>query len=293
MVWVVSGIKILVTGANGFIGGYLVEAWEKHPYYQLVVLTRKNPLNSFTGKTVMGDLAEGIPLDYPVDAIVHCAAQSPAAGIRLEDYIRSNVIAVRNLLDYAQRFHVHKFIFLSSMSVYGQVYEAIVDEDTAIVNPEPYGLTKYLGEMLLAEQKDWLDTMVLRLPGVLGPGAKTPWLARIAQRLILGQSVEIFNPEACFNNMVHVADLTRFIEHLLENQQKGYKVLTLACIEGLSVEETVLTLKKEMASSSQIELCPASSRAFSISIKKAQLEGYDPMTGRELLQKYAWELIHY
>lgn len=165
-------MKILLTGVTGFIGNYFATKWEEKPH-QVIGIARRRMQSDLDTSIICADLAEDVPLNEPVDVIVHTAAQSPAPNITTDAFVRNNVDAVRNLIRYAHSFDVQRFIYLSSISIYGEVSTNLLDENTPIVNPDPYGLTKYMGELLLLDESRWLPSVSLRLPGVLGKGAIT------------------------------------------------------------------------------------------------------------------------
>ena len=79
----------------------------------------------------------------------------------------------------AKNVGVKRFIFFSSLSVYGEIKDSIVHETTPILNPGPYGASKLFGEACLKEAEKEMPSIALRLPAVLGKGARRHWLANI------------------------------------------------------------------------------------------------------------------
>lgn len=282
-------MKILLTGVTGFIGNYFASIW-KNGHHQVIGIARSKVRSDLRIPIVYADLAENVPLEEPVDIIVHTATQSPVPGIYTNTFVHSNVEAVRKLIQYARCFNVRKFIYLSTISIYGKISSALVDENTPIVNPDPYGLTKYLGELLLLDEAAWLSSVALRLPGVLGKGARTPWLAQVAEEIKSDREVYIENPNSLFNNMVHLVGLERYISHLINEQQyNGFEAITLGCQNPLTVRQTVDSLKKYLDSTSQIREKRSNRTSFTICIDKACKMGYKPMSAREILYTFSKE----
>src|SRR5207247_6321073 len=118
-----------------------------------------------------GDLGGIRTLQGPFDAVVHTAATSPADGVSAARMARDNVDATLALLDIAEEWQCRAFVLFSSLSVSGKVAGPVLDEPSPIVNPDAYGATKRIGEILLAERAANLPGLALRLPGVIGPGA--------------------------------------------------------------------------------------------------------------------------
>lgn len=282
-------MKILLTGARGFIGSFLAKKWQ-NKFEEMICITRNNVLTDIlNNRIICEDLAEGLHVIEPVDVIIHTAAQSPAPGITMEDYIRSNVDAVRNIIKYANRYNVSKIIYLSSMLIYGSVGDSTVDESTPFVNPQYYGLTKYLGEKLI-EETERISSIALRLPGVLGPGARTPWLVQTAYKLKKNEVIELYNPNALFNNMIHVSSLEQFVFRLIQTGWSGNELVTVGCVEPMTVFETVNTLKYYLGSNSDIHIIESGKTSFMISVEKALKMGYQPITACETLKLYSKDI---
>lgn len=239
---------------------------------------------------IQADLSEGFLFPQKVDVIVHAAAQSPAPGVSVDDYITSNVVAFQNLIRYASRIGVNKFIYLSSISLYGEVKVKVVDEKTPIVNPSPYGITKYIGELLLRDNMENFPSVALRLPGVLGKGAQTPWLTNVLNLATQGKDIIIYNPDAPFNNAVHLSDLYDIIKTILNQRLDGFEAVTLGCAQPMTIEETVRFLIEQVKSTSRMVETKSDHIPFTISIKKAKrLFGYSPLLLSEILRRYASE----
>jgi len=286
-------MKILVTGITGFIGSRLAceLAGGHHNIIGIVRKKRHNPeLERLKIPVLIADLAKGFSLTKTVDIIVHTAGQNLVNGAKTEDYIRDNLSSMVNLLRYARFHKVKKFIFLSSISIYGKVGEKFVNENTPIVNPESYGLTKFLGERLLLEEAKWLPSVALRLPGIVGKGAKTCWLANIAKRLKKNEPIQVYNPGSYFNNMVYLGDLGKFVANILHNEFKGFEAVTLGCAEPLTVMETVQYLKYLLHSKSEVKIAESERTAFTISISKAEKMGYHSLPATKILDAYSKEV---
>ncbi|UCD54960.1 MAG: NAD(P)-dependent oxidoreductase [Candidatus Omnitrophota bacterium] len=281
-------MKVLLTGVTGFIGSYFVSQWKNNPY-EIIGIARRNVNPDLQIPVVYADLAEGVSLKEPVDVIVHAATQAYGPDVPAEAYIHSNVEGMQKLIQYARDFNVRKFIYLSSMSIYGKISGNVADENTPIVNPGIYGLSKYMGELLLRDEAGWLNSVVLRLPGILGKSAKICWLAKAAKKIKSGQEVWIYNPQSPFNATIHVADLERFISQLIVTEFSGFEIVTLGCRQPITIRETADSLKKYLNSTSRIRVKDAKKKCFIISTDKARRMKYNPRTVRETLRAYSKE----
>src|SRR6266481_3953120 len=129
--------------------------------------------------------------------------------------VRDNVTATTRLIDYACEACATTFIYLSSLSIYGNIVGPVVDEATSIVNPNVYGVTKYKGETMLREAP--LRSLSIRLPGVIGRGSVRNWLTGVLHAAKHGRTIALYSPENKFNNAIHINDLCRFVADMVEH----------------------------------------------------------------------------
>lgn len=182
-------MRALVTGAAGFIGSHLAEAlceagWQVRgvdaftDYYD-VRLKRRNvsrltPLPQF--ELVEADLTKADlgPMVDGVDVVFHQAGQP---GVRLSwstefpKYVSRNVLATHRLLESCRASSVHRFVYASSSSVYGNADAYPTTEQTLPSPHSPYGVTKLAGEHLCGlYASNWATpTVSLRYFTVYGP----------------------------------------------------------------------------------------------------------------------------
>jgi UDP-glucuronate 4-epimerase len=176
-------VKILVTGAAGFIGSHLAERLRTlgHDVVGIDCLTdfypaflKENNLKALTGIPVHRvDLAYSdiSRLIHTIDVIFHCAAQpSISPHIPITEYWKDNLLATHNVVAYARRLaRLKGFIYISSSSVYGAY--AAGPETTEARPVSLYGITKLASEQLvLAEtRKNGFPGCAVRLFSVYGP----------------------------------------------------------------------------------------------------------------------------
>lgn len=283
---------VLVTGAGSFSGRHIVEGLLARGHRVTAVL--RSGRGDFAGggrnlAVVAGDLSSEIPLPDSYDAVVHAAARSIWAGVTVDEMVRDNIVATRRLIGHARRAKARRFIFLSSLSVYGRIEAAVVDEATPVVDPDAYGLTKRLGEEMLAAEPAFAS-LAIRLPGVVGQGSVRNWLTNVAAAAREGREIAVFNPQAPFNNAVHICDLVAFAAALLERDWKSADVVTIAAGGQTTVAGAARMLAEAHGGRSQVREKPADKPSFVVSSARAQeLYGYRPMDITELLRRLAAE----
>ncbi len=181
-------MKILVTGAAGFIGSHLVDRLllEKHEVLGIDNLSVGNLKNlesalanksfKFFGADVRFSDEFTFP-DYEFDAILHLAALADIVPSieNPESYFQTNVNGTFNVMQYAKKVGVKKVIYVASSSCYGIPERYPTDESAPIKPKYPYALTKYLGECIAMHwsQVYRIPTTSLRFFNIYGPRART------------------------------------------------------------------------------------------------------------------------
>jgi|JI10StandDraft_1071094.scaffolds.fasta_scaffold114704_2 UDP-glucose 4-epimerase len=286
-------MRVLVTGSGGFLGRALAAELAQRGFDVLAAYRTTVPpaFAPPAPRLVALDLAELTALPEPVDAVVHAAATSAWTGISAEAMARDNVEATRRLIGAAKAAGSTKFFFCSSMSAFGDIKSGSVDEATPVVNPDVYGMTKLVGEAMLREAAPGgLAGLALRLPAVIGPGAKRNFLAVAAARLKAGEPVSIFNPDAPFNNAVHSADLAALIATMLERGWQGYDMLVLGAAGQMSIRGAVERLRAKLGPAVPVNVRTAGKGAFTLDSRRAIVAyGYRPMQIGPMLDRYAGE----
>lgn len=286
-------MRILVTGASGFLGSFVARALARSGHDVVALYRRETPfLARLNGEPRIHKQRGGLPdvatLPGAFDAVVHAAATSPAPGIDVAQIVRDNVTGTQALIEAAERWSARAFIFFSSLSLYGEVATTLVDERTPIVNPDAYGATKRLGELLLAARAERLPCLAIRLPGVLGPGAHRNWLSGVAATLRTGGTVCAFHLDAPFNNAAHVADLAALVTLVLKLPWTGFDAIVVGARGHVSVREAITRLANGLGVEARIEQSTAVKPSFTLSSERAiSCWGYDPMEIGAMIDRYA------
>jgi len=214
---------ILVTGAGGFIGRRVCAQLLRENLPFLGVDRRPPAPSMGSWRTVdvtdRGAVA-GLFRSYSLDTVIHLAAMLPSA-CRLDPSQATavNIAGSANLLEAAAAARVKRFVFGSSMSVYGHAGDGTpLSEDAAAAPVDLYGAGKryveIYGETLA--RRGALSFVALRIATVVGPGARhtaSPWRSEIFEKVGSGvpQTIAIpFSAEAILS-LVHVEDVARML----------------------------------------------------------------------------------
>lgn len=187
--------RVLITGATGMIGVCLIDllmaysASAKHPVSILALARNEEKmrrrfadyLHEENFSYVIGDINFGMPvIDERVDYVIHAASNSHPVAYAEDPIgtIKTNVIGLDYLLDYAAREGVQRFVFLSSIEVYGEnnlQKERFSELDCGYINCNTlragYPESKRVGEALCQayKKKYGVDVVIARLSRVYGP----------------------------------------------------------------------------------------------------------------------------
>jgi nucleoside-diphosphate-sugar epimerase len=197
-------MHIVVTGASGFVGQALVARLLRDHEQGLRRLEALTLLDvNFAGqpagpvRQVAGSIADAAVVAQAfaqdVDQVFHLA--SIPGGTAEQHYALSrdvNLLGTQNLLEAAKAqaergAAVARFVFASTIAVYGAPLPACVDDDTALNPQMSYGAQKLIGEILVADfsRRSWVNGCSLRLPGVLArPPARTGQLSAFMSDII-------------------------------------------------------------------------------------------------------------
>lgn len=172
-------MRVLVTGATGFLGGYIIDYFEKQGCEIVAVgrnsskgIALKSPQTTFVcGDLTNADFVEN--LCDNIDIVVHASALSTIYG-KYDDFYNANVLATEYLCRSALKHGVKRFVFVSSPSIYSENKDKFnIKEDDSLPKFELnyYIKTKKLAEKVVQEYaKKGLNDVIIRPRGLFGIG---------------------------------------------------------------------------------------------------------------------------
>ena len=235
-------MRILVTGAAGFIGSNLVKAIYKqfdapqvvgvdnmNDYYDVRLKEeRLQELEQYPDfKFVKGSIADkslidSIFVDFKPQIVVNLAAQ---AGVRYsitnpDAYIESNLIGFYNILEACRHNEVEHLVYASSSSVYGSNKKIPYSTEDKVDNPVSlYAATKKSNELMAhAYSKLYnIPSTGLRFFTVYGPAGR-PDMAYFGftDKLVKGDKIQIFNYGNCKRDFTYVDDIVEGVVRVMK-----------------------------------------------------------------------------
>lgn len=238
-------MKVLVTGAAGFIGSNLVlRLLSSEPDTVVIGLDNVNDYydvslkewrldkikeaagNSGRWRFIKGDIAdrdlvEGLFREEGFDIVVNLAAQ---AGVRYsitnpDAYMQSNIIGFYNILEACRHYPVKHLVYASSSSVYGSNRKIPYSTDDKVDNPVSlYAATKKSNELLAHAYSKLYDipSTGLRFFTVYGPAGR-PDMAYFGftNKLRSGETIRIFNFGNCRRDFTYVDDIVEGVQRVM------------------------------------------------------------------------------
>jgi UDP-glucuronate 4-epimerase len=275
-------MRILVTGAAGFVGSLLTNRLARSPDIKLLAIDN---LNSYYSPNLKSrrvdalipshvrferlDIADRTAVQeciraFKPDQVFHLAAQP---GIRLDiddhyKYVDSNLTGFSNMLIGSQREGVSSFVYASSSSVYGRSSDQKLKETQSSLSPTSfYGATKLANEVLARSYSDryGIKTRGLRFFTVYGPWGR-PDMAyfRIIASLILKRKFTLFGDGSVQRDFTYVDDVVAITEKLgsdLHLRDKGFSdVVNVGGGTPISIVKVIDILSHNMDQRLEVDL---------------------------------------
>jgi len=209
-------MKVLITGASGFIGGRLALSLSENADYQVSVTGRSSALSekflASKVNVIQGDLLDMAVVEKAIksiDIVIHCAGLAGTWGT-YDDFYQANVAVTANLIKAAQASQVKRIINISSPSIYVNFSNQLLIKESYL--PETfsnfYAQTKFEADQLMNNaHSDALQTISLRPRLVIGKGDTT-----LLPRLLALQSAGLLKQIGSGQNVVDFTSIDNLIE---------------------------------------------------------------------------------
>ncbi len=257
--------RVLVTGANGFIGPGLCRELKDAGYEVTGTIRGQRSLDDdLFDPVATGDI--GPDTDWKealkgATLVVHLAGRAHVLNERapaaMALYRRVNVEGTKCLAEAAAAGGVRRFVFLSSISVYGESTSERPLTETGAPSPKnPYGISKWEAEQALAEctARTGLEVVILRPPLVYGPGAKGTFLSLLR---ICNSPLPL--PLGAIRNrrsLIYLGNLTDAILKCLTHPQAGGKTFLVRDGEDITTTELIRRLRQALGRPSRLLSVP-------------------------------------
>ncbi len=260
--------NLLITGGAGFIGSNLCKYFSN----------RKNKIwtidNLSTGKIenvskkihfVNENCQSKKILNYfkkiKLDAIIHIAGQSSGElsfDNPIED-LNSNTLSVLNLLEVSKQTKCKRFIYASSMSVYGNSKKQPVNEKYMCAPISFYGVGKLASENYIKLFNHYeINWTIFRLFNIYGPGQnfdnlKQGMISIYLSQLIKNNKIVVKGSNKRFRDFVYIDDLVKIFANSIKNKNSFNEIINLGSGKKSTVNNVLNCIKKNYNKKIKIE----------------------------------------
>lgn len=273
--------KILITGSNGYLGRALYKDLDDLGHELLGSVQTTNKFVSGQNNISVGPLDKETNWENALsdcNTIIHLASRThilkETYNNPADEFRRVNTEGIENLAVQAVRFGVKKFIFISSIGVYGSSTGSSPVSIHSDFNPiSPYAQSKLDSELILRDvaKGSSMEIVIIRPPAIYGKGA--PGNLGLIESLV---KKDLFLPFGSLNNsrhMIYLHNLTSFISFCVNNNVVNGKDLLIDDGYALSTKQVATIIAN--LSSKRIRLLnipPAILKLFLYCIGKSNFE---------------------
>jgi nucleoside-diphosphate-sugar epimerase len=252
--------NFLITGTSGYIGKILKKKFTKTNYN---IITISN-YNEKKYKNILhikkNILSKEILANKKVSTVVHMASKNIYTEkiYNYEKFIKSNIKTTISLAEYAKNNNIKKFIFFSSLAIYGKSNLKVIDNNSSYFDIDFYGLTKLLSESILKGYSKYFSVYILRIPGVIDENQNVPWpwLNEISKNIKNNkEKINIYNPYKKFNSLTNVDDIFKIIKSIHKKKEKNcYKIFNFGGNKPVNLINCLNLIKKYYKSKSAFKV---------------------------------------
>lgn len=282
-------MKILVTGSGGFLGSHLLKLFEKkQKKNQLFAIYNKNkPIGlKKTTRLIKANLTE-INLTEHYDLVIHCASKTPVNANNDKITYNDNINSLKEIL---KKVNFDKFIFMSSISVYGNHSGIKINEKTKLNSNDYYGKSKIKCEKLLEKfsNKKKKNILVLRLPAAVGIKSHSNFISNlmVAYKKNKANLVTINNKEDLFNNTIHSEEIYDFIKKMINKKTIFfYNVFVLGAKNPISIKNLISIYENFYRKKISLKYTVSKKNNNIIDFSKALKFGFKPVKTSDTILK--------
>ena len=286
--------RIIVTGANGFIGVEIVRALAaRGDEVAALDIAVGPPLKALGARHANVAIAPGeitewhhvasLIRDHRPDAIIHCAAivgvvasaEAPFATMRV------NIDGALNVFEAMRLFGVRRVLNISTEEIYGDFQSDRINEDHPCFPVMPYGISKFAVEQLGRDyvRNHGLDVVNLRTCWVYGPGLPRPRVPKIlVDAAVEGRALHVPAGGDFRVDHVYIDDLVAGVLAALDKPQHRFDAYHISSGQAPSLKE-IVDIVNELVPGARISIGPGH-YAFGDRVRVVRKGALDPSRAR-------------
>lgn len=254
-------MKILITGAGGFIGSSLIKQLVTKLNTEVFCVLSANANKEEVEKInyLFLDLStDSFENNLPesVDIVVHLAQSNSYRNFpeKARDVFNINVGATQILLDWSIKAGVKKFIYASTGNVYLQQNKKLNENDSCDAWSY-YGATKYAAEQIMKPYHKYFNTIAVRIFGVYGPGQKNMMIPNIINKVLKSEEITLAKDVGLYFTPLYISDCVQmFLKLIFSDSINHHQVFNFSGSEIVNLGELVKIVSKETKTNPKITI---------------------------------------
>lgn len=241
--------KVIILGASGFVGKYLYHNICNKTNFEVKGFSSKE-CNLLSLKSIEAALS-----DVSKDDVIIMVSSITRLKENSYESMCKNIQMAENLVQFIEHKPINKLIFLSTIEVYGHIYEKIEITEKSLPNPSNYySISKITSEYILRNicEKLNIQLLIFRLPGIYGPGDYGNSTINNLVESALNGKIVLYNHGADFRDFVFINDVCDAIRISMNCEING--VINLVSGQSYSMKKIAGIIKKYLKHGVKIDL---------------------------------------
>ena len=239
-------MKLLVTGASGFIGSNFIKHFNLTKEGSITVYgVGRYHLLSKSEYFIPIEMDLSIPgwiekLPKNIDVVVHLAQSKNYRNFPqgAQDMFSINIGSTFQLLEWSRKNGIKQFIFASTGNVYQQKKEKLLEDDICLPLGF-YAASKYAAEVLCRQYASFFNITILRLFGVYGPSQKNGLIPTLIEKIKKDQTIQVADGIGLYLSPLFIDDCISMVQVIVnaKSWKKEIEIYNLAGDESLSLRQ--------------------------------------------------------
>jgi UDP-glucose 4-epimerase len=233
--------KIIILGASGFIGNWLLKRFRSNKHYKIVGYSSRD-CDLLSWESIKEVLSSVKSDDIII--MTSCITSNKENSF---DTMIKNTLMVKNISKFIEQQSISYFIFLSTVDIYGAVKsDTIITEELL---PQPfnyYSISKLSSESILKKVcfKNKIPLLILRMPGIYGPGDDDISLInKFVKSALTKKKVTLIGNGKDKRDLVYVDDIYKIIKSSIKN--KPNILLNIATGKSYNINQIIEFIRSD------------------------------------------------
>ncbi len=258
-------MKVVITGGNGYIGSRLSRYLSEHGQLVTAVcfpeIPKDDKWSNNIHRTIIGDITDTETIDeiaaINADAIIHLVSLDHYESEKHPNQVsKVNVQPTWNLLNACTVKGLKKFIYFSTIHVYGRNLAGIINEDQQTIPFNAYGLTHYLSEEICNYYNRKTDTNCINIrlsnsygePVLQGANCWDLIVNDLVRSAFTNKKIVLKSDGGALRDFVHYSDICKGVHKLLTHTECYNKnTINFSSSNSIRMIDVALTVQKTFA----------------------------------------------